>query len=139
MYCPKCGKQMVYGAKFCPEDGAELPISRRILTRDKPEMRAEGGLPYYRDLPPKYEKPEKKRLSAGAMILVWIMVGIGIFIVVSSLNNIQTGGTCPITPTCGDQGLGSVIPPGCTCPSACNKYFIIHNPPSMDGWKQCHR
>ena len=89
-------------------------------------------------LTPKEIEKIDKQTKVGSVI--GVIVGIIILGIVFAKSGIfqdlfKGGGSgigCPPLSGCG------TIAPQCECPSNCPKYFIITNPPSMKGYKQCH-
>lgn len=127
---------------------------RWVPTREKPEMKAPEKLPYFRDLPPKYEEPTppppapKEGMSDAKLFAVWAFI-IAIAIIIASIigstdENWDWGGgggggglNCPAT--C-DSTVGVTVDERCPCPSPCFRSFKSTNPPGVSGnYKQCYR
>lgn len=79
--------------------------------------------------------------KSGNQTALWIGIGlfVGIIIAVIIISRGGGGGGGFNCPTSCGIGVGVAVAPKCKCPPACPKYFIITNPPSMNGYKQCHK
>ena len=133
---------------------ADKPPMRPVLTREKPGTKGPEKIPYFRDIPPKYEAPTEPEIIAvdpskeAAQWVIAIIIGILAFIFVLFLvfgpdwngggggGRSGGGGGCPTT--C-NSTVGVTVASQCRCPSPCNKSFPINNPPEMRGYKQCYR
>ncbi|MFY9462552.1 MAG: hypothetical protein WAP51_05140 [Candidatus Sungiibacteriota bacterium] len=135
-------------AEEAPEAPKAKPVKRWVPTRERPEMKAPERLPYYRELPPRYEQPAPPPPEVPAPVdnTASIFFG-GFFIIILVVIAVVIGGTddggggggggggaCPEQSRI--SGCGT-IRPDCKCPANCPYYFIIGNPPSLKGYKQC--
>lgn len=79
------------------------------------------------------------------MALVFILLAIFAFIFFMNLARVLfpnigddwgngPSGSCPTT--C-PGGMGVTVAPNCNCPPGTKSFFIIRNPPEMNGYKQC--
>lgn len=134
---------------------------RWIPTREKPEMKTPEKLPYYKELPPKYEVPAEPSADSRSGMPPWaknFLIFVGVVIIPLALvlgvliikeidwdrdgNGESVGGVrCPTT--C-NSTVGVTVDRRCSCPSSCPHSFLSTNPPGMRnpspyGYKQCYR
>ena len=136
-----------------PEKPAENPKGhwQWVPTREKPEMKAPEKLPYFRDLPPKYEEPAppppapKEGMSDAKFFAVGVLV-IAIAIVIATIIGTTDddwdwgGGGGLNCPTTCNSTVGVTVDQRCPCPSPCLRSFKSTNPPGVSGnYKQCYR
>lgn len=148
------------GSSFEKENSAgksaREPIRQWVPTREKPETKGPEKIPYFKDIPPKYEAPVETGAVAtdtAEQAFNWavaIFIGVILFVVVLFIVFIPDpdgggsdlrrgsdgGGRCP---TSCDSTVGVTVASQCRCPSPCTKSFPITNPPEMRGYKQCYR
>jgi len=143
-----------------PEEAAEVPGTPEeqpkghwqwVPTREKPEMQAPGKLPYFKDLPPKYEEPApppptpKPGVSDAKFFVIGVFIiaiAIIIAIIIGSTDddwNWGGGGGLNCPTTC-NSTVGVTVDQRCACPSPCLRSFKSTNPPGVSGnYKQCYR